>query len=67
MLSPNDQLTRYRLLHGLQRSCQGAALGFGNQQMHVLGHNHITGDIEPISPTRLFERLLERPLGMGAA
>lgn len=36
------------------------------QQMHVLGHDDISADPETILTTRLFQCLLDQPLGVRA-
>ena len=38
-------------LQGLNHSCNGAPLRFGNEQMHVIGHDHEAVDEKVVSQT----------------
>src|SRR5271165_4502884 len=55
-----DQLARDRLLDGLYRAGQRAALRFAHQQMHVFGHHHVTGDIESVANSAPFQRAFKQ-------
>src|SRR5271157_6417479 len=45
-----------RLLDGLHGAGQRSVLRLADQQMHVLGHDHVTDEIEVVAPSALFQR-----------
>ena len=53
------QLPRNILLQHLQRNRELRSFRLGDQQMNVLGHDYISGDVEAIPFSRLFQILLE--------
>jgi hypothetical protein len=53
------QLAGNILLQHLQRERELRPLRFGDQQMNVLRHNHISGDVEPVPQPRTLESSFE--------
>src|SRR5271157_1448208 len=51
-----NQTAGNRLLDGLHGAGQRSVLRLADQQMHVLGHDHVTDEIEVVSPSALFQR-----------
>ena len=49
-------LPGHGLLDGLQRAGQDTALRFADQQMHVLRHDHVAGNVEIVEDTTEFQR-----------
>ena len=65
MFPPTDQSPRYRLFHRLQCMRQRTPLWLTEQQMHVLRHNHISGDLKAVLATHSFQRGLKQALRVG--
>ena len=60
----SDKSTGHRLLQRLQGTRQGAALRLTDQQMNMLRHDDISGDVEAVLAACLLQRELETSLGM---
>ena len=58
-----DKTTCDALFKRLERFGKGRASGFAKQDMHVLGHDHVSVDIQVIAATDAFKSLFEGTLG----
>src|SRR5271157_4194029 len=56
VLEVTNQPSRNRLFDGLHRAGQRSVFRFADQQMHVLGHDHIADYIEVVASPALFQR-----------
>jgi hypothetical protein len=55
------QLTPHVLLEHLNRQRQLAPLGLADQQVHVLGHDHVSAHVEPVPLPNPLQRPFEDP------
>ena len=63
MWTVGNEPVGHRLLQRLQRDGQRRPLRLTHQQIHVLGHDDIAGDPEPVLSPRALQPGLELPLG----
>src|SRR5580704_15119651 len=57
------QLPRNILLEHLQRQRELRSFRLGDEQVNMLRHNHVSGDVEPVPLPRTFESLLKNVAG----
>jgi hypothetical protein len=58
-----DQTPRHALLQRLESIGEHTALGFADQQVNMLGHDHIPVDAKPETASHTLQRGLENSLG----
>jgi len=61
------QLSRGLLFQHLQGDGQGRNRRLSQEQVNMLGHQHISGDHKPIAESHLFKLTLEEPVSCGVA
>jgi len=60
-------LVRHVLFEHLQRDRELGSFWFGDQQMDVLRHDHVSRDVEAVPVSRALKRLFKDVAGSGRA